>query len=332
MPSNITPYDHPQQVQGREIHTHDETCGAFGCDLEEGKPNNQNWDPREIAKQSPIDRAGHAARRVRSRASELMGSLKEHFGGSEEESAPAPFVPPTPAPRKAPDAIPMYTADTPYNDRLTGDHSSGSMAQAASRGHNIPGSSVLGSIVENAARRLKNHVAGAATGGTHLMSWTRGDTHGDKHQTHRVEGANGESMGGEIIGRIKRGDLKHRDPYETYTQEDADSSTERMKGPQLADFFNDLKHRVMKSAGAGAYHVAHKVTLTPEGASEHKTSSLTLHGADLGMHSRTYGSRDTEPLLRGEHQEGTPDSRGVRPTVYIKPEHIQKVEVHTRKG
>ena len=329
MSERIAPYNHPIQVQGREPHVHDFSCTWNGeaCDKQEGLPNNQNWDPKTIASPSPIDRATHVARKVKSTAAELMGSLREHFDGGEPASAPAPFVPPTAPPRKVPDAIPMYTEDTPYKERITKDRTLMTGAADESHMHNV---STVRSIIENAARRLKNHVAGAPTGGTHLMTWTRGDTYGEEQTTNRVQGPNGESVGGENVKLVKKGDLALRDPYQLFDEHGAAHQNKRTKGPGLGDFMGDTEHQVLKPAEAGLYHIEHRVTLTREGELTHKTKSMTLHGAQLTTRQDPGGKPYN--VVTGAHQEGTPDSRGVAPHLAINPDHIQKVEIHVRKG
>jgi len=76
------------QAKGREIHKHDEDCSTFGCDLEEGKPNNQNWDPKDIDPTGPIDRARHTARRVAHSAADFIGRVT---GRGQEETPQSTF-------------------------------------------------------------------------------------------------------------------------------------------------------------------------------------------------------------------------------------------------
>jgi len=335
MSRNSTPYDHPNQVAGREPHVHSTLCngwdGERDCGKVEGLPNNQNWDKENIASPSPIDRATHVARRVKTTASELLGSLREHFDGGQPE-APKPFVRPTlaDAPKKqAPEALPMYTEETPYKDRITKEGSSLEYAtQESMMGGDLR---PMRSIVENAARRLKNHVVGAVTGGTHLMTWTRGDTWESQQTRNRVQGANGESVGGDNITMAKPGDVRRRDPhYETHDKASADHYNTKAKGAKLEDFLHTLKYKVLPTAGAERYHVQHKVTLTRESERVHGTSTMTLDGAEMGETQGYDLSSKPTPALKGQHREGTPDSRGVAPHVSIDPSHIAKIEVHTK--
>jgi len=328
-------YNDEQQVRGREIHQHNDACTAFGCTDIEGLPENWDWKPEDIAGKSPIDRAHEATRRVKSRAEEVMGSLKEHFnGGDEAPAAPAaaPVYRPSPAPRPA--ARPLLTdpgsGDTPsdravHTDRRTGlfgdSHSEMAGALDSHYGNvNQAGHRQISFSLENAARRLANHVSGAGTDGTHLMTWQRGEGGSSEMVEHTITGPQGEVIGGRRSTATKRGDYIRNPEYDTATHTDDSAARHNIKrqGPTAEHFINDVTDRIPAAAGTAGYHLTHKITLTREGEAAHKTrGSMTIDGG-----SSAGGG------LRGTHREGQKDSRGVAPIVTVLPSHIQKIETH----
>ena len=332
-------YDDDQQSWGRQIHQHDEGCKAFGCDLQEGLPNNQNWDKKNIVGQSPIDRAGDVARRVKSRASELVGSLKEHFDGGDEAPAPsAPSAPSytPPAPKKheflTPNArseegldrseIPAHRAK--YEELRQGlmgsihsrmktaidGLSASSLGNGDSEGHHQ-----LGFTLENAARHLANWASGATTGGsTRLLTWARAPFVGTAQVAdHTITGPQGETIGrGKVRTAVKAGD--DSGGGQRHTEESAAAANKKSQGADVSDVIADGQ-ALAKAAGTGAYGLLHKLTLTRAGEAKHGTKTLTLTGI---------------PSSGGGVMGRIPDAsgKGTGDMITVDPEHIQSLELH----
>jgi len=332
-------YDDDQQTWGREIHKHTGGCEAFGCDLQEGLPNNQNWDKKNIVGQGPIDRAGDVARRVKSRASELMGSLKEHFDGGDEAPAPsAPSAPSytRPAPKRHEFLTPtarseegMDRSEIPAHRAKNQEVRQGLMGSVHSRiksaidsfgpggtgNGNGEGAHQLGFTLENAARHLANWASGATTGGsTRLLTWTRAQGGGTSEVTdHTITGPQGETIGrGKFRTRVKAGD--DSGGGRQHTEESADAANKRSQGADVSDVIADGR-ALAQAAGTGAYGILHKVTLTREGKAKHGADTLTL---------------DALPSESGGLQGRIPDAsgRGKGDMIHVEPEHIQSLEVH----
>lgn len=282
---------------------------------------------------SPQDRSGHIGRRVRGLGSEIMDSLKSHFSGGDGPAAPsAPSYSPAPTARPAGHKMltaPAFGSDTTearavHKDRVEGllAGTSSSMGQALSDNNNSEGNHQLKFSLENAARRLSNHASGAGADGTHLMSWERGRGGSAEAAEHTITGPHGETIGGGR-GLATRGGDPMYDPRSTtdtsrFTDDSAAKHNIKRQGPGVEHFISDVIDKLPTAAGAGGYHMIHKITLTPEGEAAHKTKgTMTLDGA-----SSSGGG------LSGRHNEGQRDSSGRAPIVRVLPEHIQKIESH----
>lgn len=295
-------------------------------------------NPFEVSSPTPptSDRSGHLGRRVRGLGSEIMGNLRDHFSGGDGPAAPsAPSY--SPAPTARPAGHKMLTAPARGSDtsearathleKINGlmGKTDSSMGRALDKTHNFEGTHQLKFSLENAARRLSNHVSGAGADGTHLMSWERGRGGSAEAAEHTITGPHGETMGGDrglatrlgdrVFGRDNPSNAEH-------TDESAARDNIRRQGPGVEHFISDVIDKLPTAAGAGGYHMMHRITLTPEGEAAHKTKgTMTLDGAVSSGGG-----------LAGRHNEGQKDSSGRAPIVKVLPEHIQKIESHINRA